>query len=185
MKKEKMPMGFFSYEIPSKDIKISKKYLASDGWRWYIDVADYGYVISNAPGYESYTKDGYKNDLGYEKNFEEAYQWLLETCKRNDWTLKEIGTSEEEIDEEEIDEECEEPTKYLKWEDLEINKSVKVNLNGTQGVVTLLSFSSTYGKNPCYEAEICLQNNYGKDYIIRLRKEESTIFDNLHLEVVD
>ena len=76
------------------------------------------------------------------------------------------------------------PKKYLKWEDLEINKSVKVNLNGTQGVVTLLSFPSNYGKNPCYEIEICLQNNYGKDYIIRLREEESTIFDNLHLEIV-
>lgn len=90
MKKEKMPMTLCGYQMPSEDIKISKKYLVSDGWRWYIDVADYGWVIWNSPGYETYTKDGYKNDLGYEKNFEEAYQWLLDVCAKNDWTLKEI-----------------------------------------------------------------------------------------------
>lgn len=100
MSKEKMPFLFFSYCIPSKDIKISKKYLASDGWRWYIDVSDYGWVITNYPGCETYTKDGYKNNLGYEKNFEEAYQWLLDACKRNHWTLKEVVSSVEEIEEE-------------------------------------------------------------------------------------
>ena len=99
MEKEKMPMALFSYAIPSKDIKISKAYLASDGWCWYIDVADYGWVISNAPGYESYTKDGYKNNLGYEKNFEEAYQWLLDVCAKNDWTLKEIHSEETVLEE--------------------------------------------------------------------------------------
>ncbi len=93
MNMEKMPMTLFGYAIPSEDIKISKKYRASDGWKWYIDVADYGYVIWNSPGYETYTKDGYKNKLGYEKNFEEAYKWLLETCTRNDWTLKELRSS--------------------------------------------------------------------------------------------
>jgi len=93
MNMKKMPMTLCGYAIPIKDIKISKRYLASDGWRWYIEVADYGWVISNAPGHETYTKDGYKNNLGYEKNFEEAYQWLLETCKRNDWTLKELRSS--------------------------------------------------------------------------------------------
>lgn len=185
MEKEKMPMTLCGYQIPSKDIKISKKYLASDGWRWYIEVADYGWVIFNAPGYETYTKDGYKNNLGYEKNFEEAYAWLTEVCKRNEWTLKENGSSEEEIEIEEDEEEMEELIEYLTWEDLEVNKSVKVNLNGTQGVVTLLSFISTHGKNPCYEMEICLQNNYGKDFIIRLREEESSIFNNLHLEIIE
>lgn len=96
--KEKMPMTLCGYAIPSKDIKISKEYLASDGYNWYIDVADYGWVIWNAPGYETYTKDGYKNSLGYEKNFEEAYQWLLEVCKRNHWTLKEINSSHGKIE---------------------------------------------------------------------------------------
>jgi len=98
MEKEKMLMTVCGYEIPTKDIKISKKYFASDGWIWWIDVADYGWVITNAPGCETYTKDGYKNDLGYEKNFEEAYKWLLDVCTKNNWTLKEVETSGDVIE---------------------------------------------------------------------------------------
>ena len=199
MEKEKMPKMLFSYYIPGEDIKISKKYLASDGWKWYIDVADYGYVISNAPGCESYTKDGYKNNLGYEKNFEEAYQWLLEVCKRNDWTLKEVGSSDEEEIKVLDDEESEEPIEYLKWEDL---KFEHVSPEFPKGIVTYnvkmgntpLKVFCQYGADGIHHyVEIYRSINDKLYYFTSMYDDETDeqyslepqLFNDLHLEVVD
>lgn len=93
-----MSRGFFG-ELLSKDIKKEEWYIASDGWRWCISASDYGYAITNYPGYET-TYNTEDNDLGFEKNFEMAFEIFKEICKRNNWLYE----REPEQDEETLDE---------------------------------------------------------------------------------
>ncbi len=72
--------------------------------------------------------------------------------------------------------------KYITWEELKLNKPINVKLNDAVGVAVLMAFPSTYGSELVYEIELCLKNIYNKDFIMRFRKEESNIFNNLHLE---
>ena len=108
--KKPMELTVCGYSIPTKDVKIQKAYKASDGWKWYIEAAEYGYVIWNSPGYETYSHE-FKNNLGAEKNFEKAYCRLKDICDENDWTFEEIEPHkgyDVKLTEEESEEESEE-----------------------------------------------------------------------------
>lgn len=82
-------MARFFGKMPSADIKKQQRFLASDGWKWTIEASDYGWSLTNSPGYETYSNKE-DNDWGFEKNYEEAYQTLVGFCKRNHWTLKKL-----------------------------------------------------------------------------------------------
>lgn len=96
--KKKILLTICGYAIPSKHIKASKTYVNPEGFYYIIDACDYGWVITT--NYETYSS-GYKNKLGYKKNFEEAYKKIEEMFKTNEWPLKEKTDFAEEIVEEE------------------------------------------------------------------------------------
>lgn len=91
-----MSRGFFG-KLPSKDIKKEEWYVASDGWEWCIAASDYGYALTNYPGYET-TYNVKDNNLGFEKNFEIAFEMFKEACKRNNWTFRKKTEEEQQAD---------------------------------------------------------------------------------------
>lgn len=85
----------FGGELPVKDIKKEEWYVASDGWRWSISASDYGYALTNYPGYETrYNPED--NNLGFEKNFEIAFKMFKEICEKNNWTFRRRTKNEKE-----------------------------------------------------------------------------------------
>lgn len=122
-----MSRGFCG-ELPSKDIKKEEWYIASDGCSWSISASDYGYALTNYPGYETiYNPED--NNLGFEKNFEIAFEKFTEICKRNDWTFDIEPTQDKET----LDEVSDGlPTKELTIQDcIERLENLFKNSNGS------------------------------------------------------
>lgn len=86
---ESMPQNLCGYYVPQEDLKIQKEYLLSDGRSYYLDVCDYGWVISISGSHETISS-GAKNKYGVEENFKDALAYIKRTCFNAKLSFKEV-----------------------------------------------------------------------------------------------
>ena len=73
------------------------------------------------------------------------------------------------------------PNYFVRWQELQPNKTLKIKLNGAKGVVTCKKDKV----RKSISVEVILIDDLGRDFILRFDDDSKKLFDNLNLIIVN
>ncbi len=74
--------------------------------------------------------------------------------------------------------------KLIRWEDLQLEKTIQCSLNGVKAAVTLFTETNRKGITD-FVVEVCYENSDGIDRVDVFKSVEANIFNALHLKAIN